>query len=91
MPLPGYVDTLMGLDGGTTATEIMNALDSAGYTIVPKEPSPEMIDAAMDTVGMKAVNSMLVIAHVHGADLPDQCVTRSPLNQAWDAMIAVAR
>lgn len=38
---------------------VLKALDQAGYVVVPKEPTPEMIEAGSNTPQMKIVNAML--------------------------------
>lgn len=37
--------TVMMLDGAERADSILSALDAAGYVVVPKEPSEEMVKA----------------------------------------------
>ena len=50
-----------------------------------REPTEAMIEAAAATNGMKAVDSMITLAFVHGHKLsPDD---PPPLLQAWHAMI----
>ena len=50
-----------------------------------REPTDEMIKAAIETDGMKAVSGMITLAFVHGMKLPEG--VPSPLLQAWRAMI----
>jgi hypothetical protein len=77
-------------DKDMEAASLAFALDAGGFAIVPKEPTPKMIDAACETEGCKVVNSGLVLAGAHGFVMPNSCVERAPLNQMWDAMITAA-
>ena len=50
-----------------------------------RDPTLEMLAAASETPGCKALDSVCVLAHVHGHSLPD--FEHSPIYQAYQAMI----
>jgi len=73
----------------TSPEEVINAIlseiEAAGYAVVPREPTEEMISAAAETKGMKDVDRACIFAAIHAQGLrPDEPV---PLKQAWQAMI----
>jgi hypothetical protein len=59
----------------------------AGYVLVPLEPTPAMINAAVGTPGIKSVNA-LITARAPGHNLWDN--RNPPLLQAWRAMLKAA-
>lgn len=57
-----------------------------------REPDEAMIEAAANTPGMKAVNDMVMMQAARGYPLPPEAVVdgKSPLEQAWAAMLDAA-
>ena len=63
------------------------------WLVVPEGPFDEMIVAAMETEGMKAVNALVSIQSNRGYPIPVSALPhgQSPLVQAWYAMVHKAQ
>ena len=62
------------------------ALEAAGWVMMPEEPTDEMIKKAVDTEGMRSVQSCIEISSIHSLPLPGHEI--SPIHQAYKAMLA---
>ena len=66
----------------------ITALEAGGWRVVPAEPTEEMIKKAVDTEGMKAVATCIMLSFIHNCPLPK--FETSPLHQAYKAMLDAA-
>lgn len=68
--------------GHDNADAILSALDKAGYAVVPKEPTREMLNAAIDTDRFKLGDI---------SPLGFRCSPQQMFNKAYDAMLKAAQ
>jgi hypothetical protein len=73
------------------ALQARPASEPTGWKLVPIQPTAEMIEAAANTPGIKAIDASSSIMQLRGNPLnPKDFETGSPLQQSWRAMLAAA-
>ena len=85
------IDRLEHYDSETLAWDRAAELNARAAIAALREPTDVMLIAAAQTSGMKAVDSLIVFAGIHGMTLDDRRIRpNSPLEEAWCAMIDAA-